>query len=106
MGNPSLNGTTLDWWKEHGGPDWRGDLDEYMHGDLYDVPCEFNCDNGKAFGIDWTWIVARVKYALGQTSKDEATIKANNEYATEIRQHIEDYNEYQAERRSEERWGY
>ena len=111
MGNPSLNGTTLDWWQEHGGPDWKEDLDEYIHGDLYDVRCEFNCDNGKAFGIDWTWIVARVKYALEKSNrgihqKDEATIKANNEYATEIRRHIEDYNDYQAERRSEERWGY
>ena len=55
--------------------------------------------------------MARTKYALeqynsGHPSKDDVSIKANNEYATKIRQHIENYNDYQAERRSEERWGY
>jgi hypothetical protein len=96
MGNPSLNGTSIEWWQEHGGPDWQEDIDEYMHGDMYDVQCEFHCSQGKAFGVDWPFIIEQ-----WQIDPEE-----NNEYATKIRQHIEDYNEYQAERRSEERWGY
>ncbi len=111
MGNPAFNGTSIEWWQEHGGPDWKEDLEEYAHGDMYDVECEYNCDNGKAFGIDWTWLVTRVKYAFKMHNENHPIhsseyVESLNEWTVKIREHIEDYNEYQAERRSEERWGY
>ena len=111
VGNPAFNGTSTEWWQESGGPDWREDLDEYVHGDMYDVQCENNCDNGKAFGIDWTWLVERVKYAFKMHNENHPIhsseyVESLNEYAAKIRQNIEDYEEYLAERRSEERWGW
>lgn len=96
MGNPAFNGTSIEWWQESGGPDWREDLDEYINGDLYDVQCEFHCDQGKAWGIDWTYIV--------EQWKDDPRVI--NDYATEIRQLVAEYHDYMAERASEERWGY
>ena len=96
MANPSFNGTTIEWWKEQGGPDWQEDLDEYIHGYLYDVECEFHCDQGKAWGIDWAYLMNQWK--------DDPVVA--NKRADEIRQRVGDYYDYMAERASEERWGY
>ena len=96
MGNPAFNGTSIEWWQESGGPDWQEDLNEYIHGDLYDVQCEFHCDQGKAWGIDWTYII--------EQWKDDPRVI--NDYATKIRQLVTEYYDYLAERASEERWGY
>jgi hypothetical protein len=40
-GNPAFDGTTTEWWLE--GDPFGDDLEEYMHGDRYDVSCE-ECD--------------------------------------------------------------
>ena len=96
MGNPAFNGTSIEWWQESGGPDWQEDLNEYIHGDLYDVQCEFHCDQGKAWGIDWTYII--------EQWKDDPRVI--NDYATKIRQLVTEYYDYLAERASEVRWGY
>jgi hypothetical protein len=57
MANPAFNGTSIEWWQEHGGPDWEEDLDEYMNGDMYDVECEYNCSSGIAWSIDWQRVI-------------------------------------------------
>jgi hypothetical protein len=96
MGNPAFNGTTTEWWQEHGGPDWQEDLDEYIHGDMYDVGCEFHCDQGKSYAIDWTYIIEEWK----------SDPEANNEYATEIREKVINFHMAMSDLDSESKWGY
>jgi len=96
MGNPSFNGTTTEWWEEQGGPDWQEDLDEYIHGSMYDVRCDYNCDQGKSYAIDWTYIIEQWK-------DDPRVINA---YATDIRDKIYNFHMEMSDLDSEERWGY
>ena len=60
IGNPAFNGTSVDWWIEKDG-DTDG-LNEYLHGDTYDVPCDYECDQGKAMGIDWNRLAEVASY--------------------------------------------
>jgi hypothetical protein len=57
MSNPAFNGTSIEWWQEQGGADYEDDLYEYMHGDMYDVPCEYNCNRGVAWTMDWQRVI-------------------------------------------------
>tara|TARA_B100000953_G_scaffold284776_1_gene264794 strand:- start:1135 stop:1770 length:636 start_codon:yes stop_codon:yes gene_type:complete len=96
MGNPSLNGTTTEWWQEHGGPDWQDDLDEYIHGDMYDVKCEYRCDNGKAWTINWPQIM---DYSIGDPEKW-------NEFASKLWDRLEGWHINKSELYQESVMGY
>ena len=75
MSNPAFNGTSIEWWQEHGGPDYQDDLDEYLHGDMYDVPCEYNCYNGVAYAADWQRVIDLYR-AYGEEEKANKWIHA------------------------------
>jgi hypothetical protein len=96
MGNPAFNGTTTEWWQESGGPDWQEDLDEYIHGDMYDVGCEYRCDQGKSYSIDWTYIIEQWK-------DDPRVINA---YASDIREKVMNFHMAMSDLDSESKWGY
>jgi hypothetical protein len=68
MANPAFDGTSIEWWQEHGGPDYQDDLYEYMHGTMYDVPCEYNCYNGVAYAADWKRVID-LYHAYGEKEK-------------------------------------
>jgi len=94
MANPSLNGTSIEWWQEHGGPDWEEDLDEYMNGSMYDVECEYNCNGGIAWAMDWQRVIDRYR-VYGEESANEWI----NELNTEIQEWLDGEAEAAAERR-------
>ena len=94
MANPAFDGTSIEWWKEHGGQDYQDDLDEYMHGDLYDVPCEYNCHGGIAWAMDWQRVIDLYR-AYGEEEKA-------NEWINELNTEIQDWHEGEAEVRAEQ----
>ena len=94
MSNPAFNGTSIEWWQEHGGPDYQDDLDEYMHGDLYDVSCEYNCSGGIALTMDWQRVIDLYR-AYGEEEKA-------NEWINELNTEIQDWHEGEAEVRAEQ----
>ncbi len=75
MANPAFNGTSIEWWQEHGGADYEDDLHEYMHGDMYDIPCEYNCSGGVAYAADWQRIIDLYR-AYGEEEKANEWINA------------------------------
>ena len=105
MANPAFDGTSIEWWKEHGGPDYEDDLDEYMHGDMYDVPCEYNCNRGIAWTMNWQRVihyhdlykVTPLTDRVKTKEEDEA-----NEWINELYQEIQDWWKDEAESRAEE----
>ena len=94
MANPAFDGTTIEWWQEHGGPDYQDDLDEYCHGDLYDVPCEYDCHGGIALTMDWQRVIDLYR-AYGEEEKA-------NEWINELNTEIQDWHEGEAEVRAEQ----
>jgi len=94
MANPAFNGTSIEWWQEHGGPDYQDDLDEYMHGDMYDVPCEYNCHSGIAWTMDWQRVIDYGR-AYGEMEKA-------NEWINTLHQEIQDWWESESDMRSEQ----
>ena len=93
MANPAFDGTTIEWWQEHGGPDYQDDLDEYCHGDLYDVPCEYNCRGGIALTMDWQRVIDLYR-AYGEEEKA-------NEWINQLNTDIQDWHDSEAEARAE-----
>ena len=93
MANPAFDGTSIEWWQEHGGPDYQDDLDEYCHGDLYDVPCEYDCHGGIALTMDWQRVIDLYR-AYGEEEKA-------NEWINELNTEIQDWHEGEAEVRAE-----
>ena len=93
MANPAFDCTTIEWWQEHGGPDYQDDLDEYCHGDLYDVPCEYNCHGGIALTMDWQRVIDLWR-AYGDKEKA-------NKWINELNAEIQDWHEGEAEVRAE-----
>ena len=94
MANPAFDGTSIEWWQEHGGPDYQDDLDEYMHGDMYDVSCEYNCHNGIAWTMDWQRVIDYGR-AYGEMEKAD-------EWINTLYQEIQDWWESEADIRSEQ----
>jgi hypothetical protein len=94
MANPAFNGTSIEWWQEHGGPDYQDDLDEYMHGDMYDVPCEYNCHSGIAWTMDWQRVIDYGR-AYGEMEKA-------NEWINTLHKEIQDWWESESDMRSEQ----
>ena len=94
MANPAFDGTTIEWWQEHGGPDYQDDLDEYIHGDMYDVPCEYDCHGGIALTMDWQRVIDLYR-AYGEEEKA-------NEWINELNTEIQDWHEGEAEVRAEQ----
>ena len=94
MANPAFDGTTIEWWQEHGGPDYQDDLDEYCHGDLYDVPCEYNCHGGIALTMDWQRVIDLWR-AYGDKEKA-------NKWINELNTEIQDWHDGEAEVRAEQ----
>ena len=94
MANPAFDGTSIEWWQEHGGPDYQDDLDEYMHGDLYDVSCEYNCSGGIALTMDWQRVIDYHR-AYGEEEKA-------NEWINQLNAEIQDWWESEAEVRAEQ----
>ena len=104
MANPAFDGTSIEWWQEHGGPDYQDDLDEYCHGDLYDVPCEYNCNGGVAWTMDWQRVihyhdlykVTPLTDRVKTKEEDEA-----NEWINQLYAEIQDWWESESADRSE-----
>ena len=93
MANPAFDGTSIEWWQEHGGPDYQDDLDEYLHGDLYDVPCQYDCNGGVAYAADWQRVIDLYR-AYGEEEKA-------NEWINAIYEVLMDWHEGEAAERSE-----
>jgi len=93
MANPAFDGTSIEWWQEHGGPDWQEDLYEYSHGELYDVPCEYNCHGGIALTMDWQRVIDLYR-AYGDKEKA-------NKWINELNTEIQDWHDGEAEVRAE-----
>ena len=104
MANPAFDGTTIEWWKEHGGPDYQDDLDEYCHGDLYDVPCEYNCHGGIAWTMDWQRVIHNHDLYKINAMTDRVKTKEEdeaNEWINQLNAEIQDWWEGEAEVRAE-----
>jgi|TARA_Y100000034_G_scaffold136426_1_gene212831 hypothetical protein len=105
MANPAFDGTSIEWWQEHGGPDWQDDLDEYCHGDLYDVPCEYNCSGGIAWTMDWQRIIHYHDLYKINAMTDRVKTKEEdeaNEWINELYIEIQDWHDGEAEVRAEQ----
>ena len=98
MANPAFDGTSIEWWQEHGGPDYQDDLNEYMHGDLYDVSCEYNCSSGIAFTMDWQRVIDRHNLYGDEEDKRGRTA---NEWINELYIEIQEWWESEREERAE-----
>ena len=98
MANPAFDGTSIEWWQEHGGPDYQDDLDEYCHGDLYDVPCEYDCNGGIAWTMDWQRVI---DYHRLYGKKEDKRGRTANEWINELYQEIQDWWESESAERSE-----
>jgi len=104
-GNPAFNGTTIEWWQESGGPDWQEDLEEYMHGDMYDVACEQGCDGGIAYDIDWVRIV-NLYYLNADDSNDSKIVRDGcSTQLNWIHSSLMDYYDHMSEMAAERRAG-
>jgi hypothetical protein len=88
MANPAFDGTTIEWWQD------TGDLDEYLHGDMYDVPCEYNCHGGIALTMDWQRVIDLYR-AYGEEEKA-------NEWINQLNTDIQDWHDSEAEARAEQ----
>jgi hypothetical protein len=98
MANPAFDGTSIEWWQERGGADYQDDLHEYMHGDMYDVSCEYNCSNGVASTMDWQSVIDI--YRLHGGGEDHRCVMAN-EWINELYQEIQDWYDSEMADRSE-----
>jgi hypothetical protein len=104
MANPAFDGTSIEWWQEHGGPDYQDDLDEYCHGDLYDVPCEYDCNGGIAWTMDWQRVIHHHDLYKLNAMTDRVRTKEEdraNEWINELYQEIQDWWESESAERSE-----
>ena len=104
MANPAFDGTSIEWWKEHGGQDYQDDLDEYMHGDLYDVPCEYNCSGGIAWTMDWQRVIhCHDLYKINSMTDRVKTKEEDeaNEWINQLNAEIQDWWESEAADRAE-----
>lgn len=105
MANPAFDGTSIEWWQEHGGPDYQDDLDEYLHGDMYDVPCQYDCNSGVAYAADWQRVIH--SHDLYKISPLTDRVKTKEEIAADkwindIYGVLMDWHEGEAEARSEQ----
>ena len=105
MANPAFDGTSIEWWQEHGGPDYQDDLDEYLHGDMYDVACQYDCNSGVAYAADWQRVIH--SHDLYKISPLTDRVKTKEEIAADkwindIYGVLMDWHEGEAEARSEQ----
>jgi len=98
--NPVFDGTSAEWWEERYGADVYDELDEYMHGSAYDVSCEYSCNGGWFWSVDWSHFVNSADYGIGAELEQEI-----NDQAKSLKSMIDDYYSSEAERRMEERYG-